>query len=129
MIEEALVAAIRSAVPEATVHANLVPQNEPMPWIAYRQTDEGESTESFCCITHTPVFEIDIAVEKGLHPANYRAVKAMAMQLRDALRYGFEHDGGCVYRVAIDKQQDMIDDVDGLHWVRASYTLTYDTTL
>lgn len=129
MIEEALVAAIRAAVPGATVHPNRVPEGEPMPWVVYRQTDAGESTESFSSITHTPVFEIDIAAEKGLLPANYRAVKVMAAQVNDALRYGFEHDEGCVYRVAIDKQQDMIDDVDGLHWVRAAYTLTYDTLI
>ena len=127
MIEESLVAAIRAAVPAATVHANLVPQGDPLPWVVYRQTDAGESTESFSSITHTAVFEIDIAAEKGLEPENYRAVKAMAMQLQEALRYGFDHSEGCVYRVAIDKQQDMIDDVDSLHWVRASYSLTYDT--
>lgn len=129
MIEHALVAALRAAVPAAAVYPNQVPEGEPLPWIVYRQTDAGENDESFYAVTHTPVFEIDVAASKGLSPEHYESVKTMGGQIQDALRNGFELEGICVYNVSLDKQQDMLDNVDDLHWIRASYSLTYDTLI
>ena len=129
MIEHALVAALRAALPDVRVFPGLVPEGAPLPWIVYREVDGGDSEEGFYAIAESPTFEIDVATEKGLTGSAYEATKIMAAQIRAGLRNGFKTGDVCVYDVGIGKQQDMIDDVDGLHWVRASYTLKYDKPL
>jgi len=128
MIEEALVAALRAAIPTATVYPGIVPEGAPMPWVVYRQTDISTS-ESFYQFTNRPTFELDAAFDKGLESDNYRASKVMANDIRAALADGFDLTGVCVYNVSVGGVQDMIDDVDGVFWTRSTYTFHYDSPL
>ena len=128
MIEEALVAALRAGLPTVTPYPSLVPEGAPLPWIVYREVD-SDSEEGFYTVTNTVTFELDAAIEKGLLPSSYRATKVMANDIRRALRDGFQTADVCVYNVDIGKRQDMIDDIDSMHWTRATYTLTFDTPI
>lgn len=127
MIEAALVSAIKAAT-NAEVYAGIVPEGRPLPWAVYREIDY-DVTDNYYTRTNNVQFEIDLAVVKGLKPEHYEQTKTMANTLLDALHDGFEFAGVCVYNVDIGKRQDMIDDVDGMYWTRAVYTLTFDSTI
>lgn len=114
MIEESLVAALKTAWADLEVFPVSVPEGQQPPFVTYREVDHSDESITF---------EIDAAAISGLTTEGYRQSKLLAAAIDAALENGFAYTGGCVTETDVVKRSDEYDTVVPLHWTRSQFRL------